>query len=128
MIYPIRLSEGQVKNLIDTHCAHEFNDACRFIYGHMEYEFHGSVQENGDVEVWVWHRFDNGFAMGGGKMFSKTLRPFDENSLKRLELREMIRLATVEFDKRRSEEEMNQILAIAKEMFGDKFAVVEKED
>lgn len=126
MIYPIYLKESTAKWLISKHFANELNDATRFIYGEVQYEFSGEVLENGDVNLRVWHRFDNGFAMGGGTLLAKTFRPFDDDHLMLLKQKKMIELATEVFDRRRSEEEMKQIMMIAKEMFGDDFKVQEE--
>lgn len=126
MIYPIHLPESTAQSLISQHFANEFNDAKRFAYGRVEYEFSGEVLETGDVNVRVWHRFDNGFAMGGGTLLAKTFRPYDSDQLELLKQKRMFQLATAEFDRRQAEQEMQQIMVIAKEMFGNDFTVREE--
>lgn len=126
MIYPIHLPESTARSLVSRHFANEFSDIKRFVYGSTEYEFSAEVLETGDVNVRVWHKFDNGFAIGSGTLLAKTFRPYDSDQLELLKQKRMFQLATDEFNRRQTEQEMQQIMTIAKEMFGNDFRIQEE--
>lgn len=118
-IYPFYLSEHAAVRLLNPH-QREFEEENRYRSSSTEFSYSATVYENGDVNLFVSYRYDDGYVAGSGKAFEKTIRPFSEEELANLKERRMFSLAEEEYFRRQEEKQRQAIKKIQAEMFGPK--------
>lgn len=117
-IYPIHLTEGWAKKLVQEHAAREFREATRFHGQWAEYSYSAQVEENGDVELFVSYRSDDGFCLCSGPCLTVRVRPFSEERLAQFKQDRMFNIAEAEYYRRRREQELAEIARLQETLFG----------
>ena len=117
-LFPIYLPERTAMNLVSKFAQAELNEHKRNSFtSRNSYEYHGKVLENGDVEVYVRYSFDDGYCMGCGTAFEKTIRPYDEAMLSEVKRQRMMQLAEMAYEAAEEVKRQKAITALAKKMF-----------
>ena len=116
-IFPIYLQEGHVKKLIKTHFVTEFEASIRYMYCDTLFNYHGYLNEDGTVNLYVRYEYDNGFVMSAGTCFSKEEKILSQEAIERLVKQQMYDLAEAEYERRQSEIRERRIAKIMTELF-----------
>ena len=118
-IFPIYLTEEHVKNLIKTHYAHEFEASIQFLHDAQfsKFSYHGYLNEEGTVNLYVRYNSDNGFILSAGTCFRKTEKILSQETINCLVKQQMYDLAEAEYERRRAEVRERKIAKIMTEMF-----------
>jgi hypothetical protein len=116
-IFPIYLSDYRAETLVMKHARTEFDEQSRFQSSRTKYTFSASLTENGDVALRVGYSFDDGFCMGSGSLFTKTIRPYDADEVQAFKKEKMLQIATGVYQAEQLSKERAAIMKIAKKMF-----------
>ena len=116
-IYPIYLSSGVAKALIEKHFWREFDEALRMTWGHPTLEYSAKLKENGEVDLHVHYTSDDSFCMSSGRLMNATCRPYDDARIAEIVDHRKFLLAQEEYARRKEDEITQEILRIQAEMF-----------
>jgi len=116
-IYPIYLPDRTARDLVQRFAHAEYEENTRYHSHSYRYEFSANVLESGDVELRVWYSFDEGYVMGSGNAFTKTVRPYNDADLLAIKRNKMMHLAAAAYEESEEQKRMKAILATAKQMF-----------
>ena len=115
-IFPIYLTEEHVKKLIKTHFACEFEASIQFLHD-AQFSYHGYLNEEGNVDLYVRYNSDNGFILSAGTCFRKTEKILSQETIDCLVKRQIYNLAEAEYERRQAEVRERKIAKIMTEMF-----------
>lgn len=117
-IYPIHLSEGWAKKLVSEHAAEAFREAT-WLHGRFaEYSYSAQIEENGEVELFVSYRSDDGFCLCSGPCLTVRVRPFSIERLAQFKAERMFAIAEAEYYRRQREQELREIAQLQESLFG----------
>jgi len=117
-IFPIELSDHTVQQLFRKHFHHEHEKANGELWGSVRTQYFGSIAADGSVNIWFWASEDRGIQTAGTRL-EKTFRPYDAEQLSGFVAKRKLELAHEEYKRRRDQEELEAVLRIHQELFGD---------
>jgi hypothetical protein len=123
-VYPFQLSAQRAKELVRNHASEEFESARRMLSPFAEFNCAAEVRENGDVELFVHHKSDDGVVMSSGTVLRKVLKPYSAEELEELKAERMFAIAEAEYFRRQREKERQEIKKIQAELFGTQAVAV----
>jgi hypothetical protein len=116
-IYPMQLSESTARKLVSNHLRVPFEREMRARYGDVSLTYYATLQENGEVDVFV-HYVSEGFGIqSAGPLIREKIRPYDAERIAELEEQRKFEIARAEYERRQSVKALAEIDKIKKKLF-----------
>mgnify|MGYP000435024408 CR=1 FL=1 len=121
-LYPISLSANFAFDLMQKHLQTKYDKAISSLWAgdRTVLDHIGYLHEDGSVMLTLWHSSDGFGIMSSGALFRETIRPFNEEEIARIVLREQYRQAEKELDRREDQARQAKIEKIRQQLFEEK--------
>lgn len=121
-IYPISLSANFAFDLMQKHLQAKYDKAINSLWAgdRTVLDHIGYLHNDGSVMLTLWHSSDGFGISSAGALFRETIRPFNDEEIARIVLREQYRQAEKELNRREDQARHAKIEKIRQQLFEEK--------